>query len=78
MSVYYIMPERMRSESEDEQERGLMSKKTLEDCARCPVMKGCDAHGHAHGPVYWWHQLGIDPCDLDLGNPIECSFLGFV
>jgi len=55
-----------------------MSKKTLEDCARCPVMKGCDAHGHAHGPVYWWHQLGIDPCDLDLGNPIECSFLGFV
>lgn len=38
-----------------------MTKKTLKDCARCPVLSFCDAHITGGE---WEHRKGIDPCEV--------------
>jgi len=42
-----------------------MTKRTLEDCAKCPMHTKCDAH--ITGGT-WPHRKGIDPCTVDIGD----------
>ena len=42
-----------------------MPNVTLEDCARCPVLRICSAH-ISNGA--WQYDRGIDPCRVDIGN----------
>ena len=42
-----------------------MPNVTLEDCARCPVLRICSAH-ISNGA--WQYDSGIDPCRVDIGN----------
>lgn len=38
---------------------------TLKDCAKCEVLKFCDAH-ISYGE--WKHHKGIEPCKIILGD----------
>lgn len=52
-----------------------MPRVTLPDCARCPMLKKCDAH--ITGGT-WPHRKGIDPCIVDLSgeHPVQVHTLG--
>jgi hypothetical protein len=46
--------------------REMQGRKTIEDCARCDVLKLCDAHGGSG----WHHAQGVKPCKVDVWKEI--------
>jgi hypothetical protein len=52
-----------------------MSLKTLNDCARCPALKFCDAH--VTGGIHK-HREGMDPCEVSLEDRMQSRIEGLV